>query len=110
MPVRGYPKVVARLTDGSAILPVGREAATLLLLVDKGDRGLRAYDFPGGPPFRLAAYVCDLRTDFGLAIETQFEKHAGGDHAVYRLRTAVQIEHVDHGVGAPIVMPTAEAR
>jgi hypothetical protein len=93
---RGYPKIRARLPDGGFILPVGREAMTLLLLVEKGDRGLRAYDFPGGPPFRLAAYICDLRSEMGLTIDTRFEKHATGDHAVYTLRTAVRIEAVQH--------------
>lgn len=96
---RGYPKLVVRLLDGSAILPVGREAMTLLLLVKKGDQGLRAFDFPEGAPYRLAAYVCDLRSKMNLAIETDYEKHTTGEHAVYTLRTSVQIEHIDYGDG-----------
>lgn len=96
---RGYPRIKAWLPDGSAIHPVGREALTLILLVKKGDRGLRAYDFPGGPPFRLASYVCDLRNEFGLTIRTDYEKHGIGDHGVYTLEMPVRIELVDYGVG-----------
>lgn len=85
---RSYPKVLARVEGGPVINPVGREGETLLMLVEKGAKGLRAYDFRGGPPFRLAAYVCDLRT-MGVGIATSREKHATGDHAVYTLTSAV---------------------
>jgi hypothetical protein len=58
---RAYPKVLARLAEGQTIRAVGREAETLLMLVQKGSTGVRAYDFAGGPPFRLGAYVHDFR-------------------------------------------------
>lgn len=93
-----FPKVRARFVDGSTFAVVGREAQTLLLLAEKKGRGLRAYDFPGGPPFRLAAYICDLRNEFGVGITTTREKHATGEHAVYTLTTPVEIIAVDHGI------------
>ena len=94
---KNFPKIRARLTDGSTIAVVGREAMTLLLLAEKKERGLRAYDFPGGPPFRLAAYICDLRNQFGIGIATTREAHATGEHAVYTLTTPVEIVAVDRG-------------
>lgn len=97
---RNYPKVRARLVDGSAIAVVGREAQTLILLTQKKERGLRAYDFAGGPPFRLAAYICDLRNEFGIGIVTTREKHATGEHAVYTLTAPVEIVAVDYGITA----------
>lgn len=94
---RNYPKVRARIADGSTVAVVGREAQTLILLAEKNERGLRAYDFPGGPPFRLAAYICDLRSQFGIGISTTREKHATGEHAVYTLTVPVEIVAVDYG-------------
>ena len=91
-----YPQVLASLPDGSKFRAVGREAETLIRLVEKGPRGLRAYDFPGGPPFRLGAYVFDLR-GMGLAIITEREPHATGHHARYVLQTPVVIHRVVEG-------------
>lgn len=91
-----YPKVIAELPDGSKFSVVGRDAETLLRLVEKGPKGLRAYDFPGGPPFRLSAYVFDLRGQ-GLAITTDREPHATGHHGVYTLLTPVRIVRVVEG-------------
>jgi hypothetical protein len=92
---RLYPKVLAETGDGEMLHVVGREAETLLGLVEKGERGLRAYDFAGGPPFRLAAYVHDLR-GMGLAIRTEREAHATGQHGVYMLETPVRIVETMH--------------
>jgi len=89
---RSYPKVIAQ-TAGGLINPVGREAETLLKLVEAGSRGVRAYDFSAGPPFRLSAYVHDLRR-MGLSIRTEREAHAGGLHGVYVLESAVAIVSV----------------
>lgn len=94
---KNFPKVRARLTDGATFAVVGREAETLLLLAEKKERGLRAYDFRAGPPFRLSAYIHDLRHEFGVGIVTTREKHATGEHAVYTLTTPVEIVAVDHG-------------
>ncbi len=86
---RSYPKVLVITPDGP-IQAVGREGETLLMLVCGGEQGVSAYDFPGGPPFRLSAYVHDLRR-MGLAIRTEREPHAGGVHALYVLETPVTI-------------------
>lgn len=91
-----YPQVLACLPDDTKLRVVGREAETLIRLVEKGPRGLRAYDFPGGPPFRLGAYIFDLRC-MGLAIRTEREPHATGQHGVYFLETPVFIERIIGG-------------
>jgi hypothetical protein len=90
---RAFPKVLARLRDGTTIRAVGREGATLLMLADRGPRGVRAYDFAGGPPFRLGAYIHDLRR-MGLSIRTDREPHGGGEHAVYTLETDLTVVEV----------------
>jgi Helix-turn-helix domain len=95
-PIRKFPRVCARAEDSRLILAVGREGETLVRLVEKGSKGLRAYDFAGGPPFRLSAYIHDLR-GMGLSIRTEREEHATGWHAVYVLETAVTIVSVDSG-------------
>tara|TARA_R110002124_G_scaffold183210_1_gene350611 strand:+ start:2029 stop:2334 length:306 start_codon:yes stop_codon:yes gene_type:complete len=68
----------------------GREAETLLKLVQHGPTGLTAYDFAGGPPFRLPAYVANLRAR-PLEIETLREEHDCGWHGRYVLHTPVTI-------------------
>ena len=91
---RTYPRINARcLPDGPWIAITGREAETFMLLASKGSSGLRAYDFPGGPPFRLSAYIFDLR-GFEFQIRTDREDHAGGTHAVYVLECDVEFEVV----------------
>jgi hypothetical protein len=95
---RKFPRVLGKTADGGPVCANGREGMTLLKLIEKGRTGLRAYDFPGGPPFRLGAYVFDLRS-IGLAIRTEREEHATGWHAVYVLETPVIIIAVDHGDG-----------
>lgn len=91
-----FPQVVAELPDGTAFRVVGRDAETLIRLVEKGPRGLRAYDFPGEAPYRLPAYVFDLRA-LGLAIITDREPHATGHHGVFTLLTPVRILKVVEG-------------
>jgi hypothetical protein len=95
---RNFPRVLAKMaTNPETVIRVtGREAATLLKLAERGASGLRAYDFAGGPPFRLGAYIFDLR-GMGLTIRTEKEEHATGWHAVYVLETTVTIVAVDHG-------------
>jgi hypothetical protein len=74
----------------------GREAETLIGLAVKGSRGLRVYDFPAGPPYRLSAYIFDLRR-FGFPIRTDREAHPGGSHGVYFLECEVDTEVVALG-------------
>ena len=91
---RTYPRIRARRRpDGPWVAIAGRDAETFMLLASKGAIGLRAYDFPGGPPFRLSAYIFDLR-GFGFPIRTDREDHAGGTHAVYVLERDVEFEVV----------------
>jgi len=83
----GKLKLKAQIApDGAVFTVTGQEARTLVLLLEKGNRGVGAYDFRGGPPFRLGAYVHDLRHQFGLAIETLRDEHDGGWHARYQAR------------------------
>ncbi len=85
-------KIRARvLPDGHPFVCRGQEAKTLLLLVEKGPVGVVAFDFRGGPPFRLPAYTWALNRSFGLAIDTLRESHDGGWHGRFVLRTPVEI-------------------
>src|SRR5262245_50526783 len=86
--------------DGAVFTVTGQEARTLSLLIENGKLGVGAYDFRGGPPFRLGAYVHDLRHEFGLSIETLRDEHVGGWHARYRLETPVRIVHRSDELGA----------
>ncbi|MGE7469245.1 winged helix domain-containing protein [Bosea sp. NPDC003192] len=96
MAKRSYPKLVARIADGPTIAVNGREALTLLALIERGPKGVTGVDFPGGPAYRLAAYVADLR-GFGVGIKTESESHGVGHHARYSLTMAVEIVSVDRG-------------
>lgn len=80
---RGYPKVKAKLPCGMVIECVGRDAQTLWLLWLQR-HGISVFDFPGGPAYRLAAYIHRLRT-LGVPIKTDLQPHDGGRHAIYRL-------------------------
>lgn len=93
---RNYPKVLARVVNGPSVRCTGREALTLLTLVERGSAGVSGVDFPGGPAYRLGAYVFDLR-GMGVGIETRFEEHSVGHHARYVLVTPVEIIAVDTG-------------
>lgn len=89
---RALPVVIARIGSGDearTIRVVGREAETLLALVSR-PVGIDVLCMPGGPAYRLAAYVADLRR-LGLTIRTERGPHNGGTHALYVLDTAVTI-------------------
>jgi hypothetical protein len=89
--MRAKLKVVARRCDGSLFIVTGQEARTLALLVEKGVQGVVAYDFQGGPPFRLPAYTHNLIRHHRLIIETRREAHDGGWHGRFVLHTPVEI-------------------
>lgn len=95
-PKRNYPRVRATFADGGEISAIGREAATLLILIEKGAKGVRAFDFAGGPAYRLSAYIYDLRHK-GISIRREFERHGTGSHAVYVLESRMAIVNVDDG-------------
>jgi len=92
---RAYPIVRFCLAanDNTPAMVRGRNAETLLMLHEKGLRGLTAYDFAGGPPFRLGAYIANLRS-LGLSIETLRDEHDCGWHARYVLQTPVTVSEV----------------
>ena len=92
---RAYPIVIFCLAanNNTPAMVRGRNAETLLMLHEKGLRGLTAYDFAGGPPFRLSGYVMVLRGP-DLSIETLRDEHDCGWHARYVLQTPVTVSEV----------------
>lgn len=75
------------LPDGKPFTVKGREAWALMHLINAGNAGCSPLEYPA---IRWAAYVHDLRHDFGLIIETEHEAHGGpfpGSHARYRLKS-----------------------
>lgn len=96
LPKRHFPRARATFVDGREIRAIGREGATLLMLIENGPRGVRAFDFAGGPAYRLSAYIHDLRR-MGISIRREFERHATGFHAVYVLESRMAIVRVDEG-------------
>jgi hypothetical protein len=85
-------RITARmLPDGKPFTVRGQEAATLALLLTKGSLGVTAFDFRGGPPFRLPAYCHTLKRRHGLVIVTEREEHDGGWHGRFKLLTAVEV-------------------
>ena len=89
-------KIPARtLPDGIAFTAAGQEGRTLLLLHQKGAIGVVAYEFQGGPPFRLPAYTWALMRKHGLVIETRREIHEWGWHGRFVLHTLMEIVAID---------------
>ncbi len=85
-------KVTARiLPNGQPFTAKGQEGRTLLLLHEKAKIGVVAYDFQGGPPFRLPAYVWSLKRKHGLDIETKHVLHVGGWHGKFVMHTPIEI-------------------
>lgn len=77
--------------DGPAISVSGREAQTIVALVNAGRCGITSLDtFKAGWAVRLGAHVFDLR-QMGVPIETTREPHNGGNHARYRLTGKVSV-------------------
>ena len=70
---------------------IAHSQATAATLVEKGQAGVVAYDFRGGPPFRLPAYTWSLGRNFGLVIETRREAHDGGWHGRFVLHTQIEV-------------------
>jgi Helix-turn-helix domain len=77
--------------DGPLQKANGREAETLIALINSGGHGITALEaFRGGWAVRLAAYVNDLRR-MGVDIRTIREAHEGGSHGRYVLMSPVAI-------------------
>ncbi len=88
-------KVTFQVGDDPAITVTGREAQTILALVEAGTKGITSLEtFKAGWAVRLGAYIFDLR-GFGVPIETTREPHDGGNHARYRLAGPVTLLHVE---------------
>lgn len=88
---QGKLKVHFRLPSGKVRAAVGREAETLVALVQAGPRGITSLEaFRAGWAVRLAAYVHDLRL-MGVAIRTAREAHPGGSHARYSLEASIDL-------------------
>ena len=103
MTKRGTPIVEIELghQPQASIKVCGREAETALLLIQKGSAGVTAFDFPGGPPCRLSAYVHDLR-GMGFPIRTEREAHQGGRHARYHLDCPARVILVQRPANAEL--------
>lgn len=71
----------------------GQTARALLALVEAGAGGVTALEVSTWA-YRLAAYVWDLKSNYGLAIRTDREDHPGGWHGRYTLETPIQIIEV----------------
>jgi len=67
----------------------GRQAQTLLALVDNKKSGVTALEMSSWA-LRLAAYVHQLKA-LGLEIDCIREPHSGGSHGRYFLRSDIQI-------------------
>jgi hypothetical protein len=89
-------KVKAKIETGEMPITLhlkGRLAWTMLELVKAGDKGITPLHNPAP---RVSHYVMTLRRK-GVAIETDMQPHGGAfpcEHGVYRLKSAVTIEHV----------------
>lgn len=77
-------------TGNKSVTVVGREAWTLLHLINAGAKGVRPVDRPAP---RWSAYAMELRRK-GFSIETIDESHGGtfaGSHGRYQLHSLVTV-------------------
>lgn len=91
--MRGKLTINFRLPSGAVRQATGREAQSILALVNAGPRGITSLDtFRAGWAARLSAYIFDLKK-MGVPIEATREPHDGGNHARYRLAAPIEIIH-----------------
>jgi hypothetical protein len=76
--------------DGQPFTVTGQNAKALLALVKAGATGVTALEVAAWA-FRLAAHCHVLRHTHRLSIITLWERHEGGRHARYVLRSRVSI-------------------
>jgi hypothetical protein len=80
-----------RLASGITRQVKGREAETLVALINAGSSGITSLEaFQAGWAARLAAYIHDLKK-MGVPISMQREVHDGGQHGRYFLAGQVEI-------------------
>ena len=85
-------EVTARiLPDAMPFTLRGQEAKTLLTLNNLRNQGVTVFDFQGGVGYRLAAYVHTLANRRFLNIEMAREKHDGGWHGRWFLKSQIEI-------------------
>jgi hypothetical protein len=89
-------KVTARiLPDSMPFTLRGQEALTLVTLNNLRNQGVTVFDFQGGVGYRLAAYIHTLAKRRFLNIEMMREKHDGGWHGRWFLKSQIEIISVD---------------
>lgn len=93
--MKNRAKAVFRISSGPLVTATGREAQTIIALVEAGTKGITSLEtFKAGWAVRLGAYIFDLR-GFGVPIETTREPHDGGNHARYKLSGPVTLIAVE---------------
>lgn len=82
---------IRRLDSGQALTVKGRDAQTILFLLERGPIGATSGEFSAmGWGRRTSAYVFNLRRR-GLEIETQYEEIGDAFVGRYILRTAIDV-------------------
>lgn len=77
--------------DEKICVATGRNAWALDALIKAGKAGITPINNPAP---RWSAYIFNLRTEYGLDIETVNEPHGGsypGTHARYVLKTRIEV-------------------
>ena len=83
-------RAIAAIGPHGPLRVTGQVAKALEALVAHGAAGVTSLEV-ASVAYRLAAYVHNLRHDYGLAIATVREPHDGGWHGRYVLHSAVTI-------------------
>jgi hypothetical protein len=89
--MKNRAKAVFRIASGPSLTATGREAQTIIALVDAGAKGITSLEtFKAGWAVRLGAYVFDLKA-MGVPIRAIREPHDGGSHARYFIGDQVEL-------------------
>jgi hypothetical protein len=83
------------LPDSMPFTLRGQEARTLVTLNNRRNLGVTVFDFQGGVGYRLAAYIHTLAKRHFLNVEMTREKHEGGWHGRWFLKSQIEIISVD---------------
>lgn len=89
-----HPRQIIRFCspgEGRVHVAKGRTAWALCELIKAGRVGVTPIDTPGP---RWSAYIFNLRSEYGLDIETVNEPHGGpypGTHARYVLKSRIEV-------------------
>lgn len=89
--MKNRAKAVFRIASGPFLTATGREAQTIIALVEAGAKGITSLEaFKAGWAVRLTAYVFDLKA-MGVPIRASREPHDGGNHARYFIDGQVEV-------------------